>query len=57
VGISPFNSFYNEGPTSATFIVEVDGKILGAFREVRGLGGKVEIFEVTEGGENGFVHK
>jgi len=57
MGISPFNSFYNEGPTSATFIVEVDGKILGSFREVKGLGGKVEIFEVTEGGENGFVHK
>ena len=57
MGASPFNSFYNEGPTSATFIVEVDGKILGSFREVRGLGGKVEIFEVKEGGENGFVHK
>ncbi len=57
MAISPFNSFYNEGPTSATFIVEIDGKILGSFREVKGLGGKVEIFEVNEGGENGFVHK
>ena len=57
MGISIFNSFYNEGPSSATFIVEIDGKILGDFREVKGLGGKVEIFEVIEGGENNFVHK
>ena len=54
---SLFNSFYYEGPSSATFIVEIDGKILGEFREVQGIGGKVEIFEVIEGGENNFVHK
>ena len=54
---SPFNSYYNEGPTSATFIVEVESRILGEFREVKGLGGKVEVFEVIEGGENNFVHK
>lgn len=52
-----FSSFYNEGPTSATFIVEVDGKLLGEFREVRGLSAKVEVMEVIEGGQNDFVHK
>ncbi|MEI7505308.1 MAG: phage tail protein [Actinomycetes bacterium] len=57
MGTSLFNSFYHEGPSSATFIVEIDGKILGDFREVKGLGGKVEIFEVIEGGENNFIHK
>ena len=54
---SPFNSYYNEGPTSATFIVEIESRVLGEFREVKGLGGKVEVFEVIEGGENNYVHK
>lgn len=55
--MAKFDSYYNEGPTSASFIVEVDGRQLGQFREVSGLSVSVEFQEVTEGGQNFFVHK
>lgn len=55
--MSKFDSYYDEGPTSATFTVEVDGLTLGTFREVSGLAVTVEVLEVPEGGENFFVHK
>lgn len=57
MALSLFNNFYNEGPTSATFIVEVDGKMLGEFREVNGLSAEIEVQEVREGGQNDWVHK
>jgi phage tail-like protein len=39
------------------FLVEVDGLLVGGFREVRGLEASVEVKEYAEGGENGYVHK
>lgn len=39
------------------FLVEVDGLLVGGFREVRGLEASVEIKEYAEGGENGYLHK
>jgi len=55
--MAKFDSYYSEGPTSATFLVEVDGRQLGQFRDVSGLSVSVEFEEVTEGGQNFFVHK
>lgn len=55
--MTKFDSYYDEGPTSATFTVEVDGLTLGSFREVSGLAVNVEVVEVPEGGENFFIHK
>lgn len=39
------------------FLVEVDGLVVGGFREVRGLEASVEVKEYAEGGENGYIHK
>ncbi|MFM8530241.1 MAG: phage tail protein [Ilumatobacteraceae bacterium] len=55
--MAKFDSYYREGPTSATFLVEVDGRQLGQFREVSGLTVSVEFQEVVEGGQNFFAHK
>lgn len=49
--------FYNEGPYAATFLVEVDGQVIGQFIEAEGLSLEVEVENVEEGGQNGFVHK
>ena len=46
----------NPFPTS-TFKFEVDGVPIGTFQEVSGLSVDIEVEEVQEGGENGFVHK
>lgn len=41
----------------ATFLFEVDGLEIGNFMEVSGLEVSVETEDVTEGGQNSFVHK
>lgn len=46
-----------EPTTSSRFLFEVDGVEIGVFREVTGLRLNVDVEEVREGGENGFVHK
>jgi phage tail-like protein len=42
---------------TATFLFEVDGVEIGQFMEVSGLEVSVETEDVTEGGQNSFVHK
>jgi phage tail-like protein len=39
------------------FLVEVDGILVGGFREVRGLEASVEVRDYAEGGENGYLHR
>ncbi|WP_437275930.1 phage tail protein [Sorangium sp. So ce375] len=39
------------------FLVEVDGLLVGGFRDVRGLEASVEVKEYAEGGVNGYIHK
>lgn len=55
--MTKFDSYYDVGPTSATFLVEVDGRPLGQFQEASGLSVTVEIEEVVEGGQNFHTHK
>ena len=55
--MTKFDSFYDQGPTSASFLVEVDGRALGQFQEASGLAVNVEVFEVVEGGQNFHTHK
>jgi phage tail-like protein len=43
--------------TTSTFLVEVDGVEIGRFMEITGLEVSIEVEEVSEGGENSFVHK
>ncbi|HEX2205761.1 MAG TPA: phage tail protein [Longimicrobium sp.] len=43
--------------TAFRFLVTMEGEPVGAFSEVTGLAAEVEVLEVPEGGENGFVHK
>lgn len=38
------------------FVVKIDGKELGAFTKIEGLGVKYDVTTVKEGGENTFVH-
>ncbi len=51
------DSFDRERVTAATFLVEVDGVKIGNFMEISGLEVSVETEDVTEGGQNSFVHK
>ena len=46
----------NPYPTS-TFKFSVEGIEIGTFQEVSGLSVDIEVEEIQEGGENGFVHK
>lgn len=39
------------------FLVEIQGLVVGGFREVRGLESHVEVKEFSEGGRNGYLHK
>jgi phage tail-like protein len=39
------------------FVIEVQGLVVGGFREVRGLESSVEVREYAEGGLNGYLHK
>lgn len=47
----------DKGQFTATFLLEVDGVTIGRFSEVSGLSVEVSVESVTEGGQNGFVHK
>jgi phage tail-like protein len=49
--------FYTQGPTTATFLVEVDGQSIGRFTEADGLSVEIAVEEIEEGGQNHFVHK
>ena len=51
------SGFYKANPTTATFLVEVDGQPVGRFTEASGLEVEVEVETYEEGGVNGFVHK
>lgn len=55
--MSKFDRYDAFSSSSATFNVVVDGKTLGSFMEASGLEVEVEVYEVTEGGQNFFVHK
>jgi phage tail-like protein len=55
--MSKFDRYDDFSATSATFDVVVDGQTLGRFLEASGLEVEVEVFEVTEGGQNFFKHK
>ena len=44
-------------PFSGRFLLKIDDQTVGAFMECAGLGVEMEIEEIKEGGENGFVHK
>lgn len=39
------------------FLVEIQGLVVGGFREVRGLESHVEVKEFAEGGRNGYLHR
>jgi phage tail-like protein len=51
------DAFYERGPLTSTFVVDVDGQPIGHFTEVQGLEVEIEIEEVSEGGQNHFTHK
>src|SRR5687768_3674851 len=51
------NNYYEKGPLTSTFIVDVDGDPIGRFTEVSGLEISIEVEEIVEGGNNDFVHK
>ena len=51
------DSFDGQRVTAATFLVEVDGVEIGRFMEVSGLELTIGVEEVSEGGENSYVHK
>jgi phage tail-like protein len=52
------DSYYGERVRAATFLVEVDQNIeIGRFKSISGLSVDVAVEEVTEGGENSYVHK
>lgn len=44
-------------PLANRFLFEVDGVEIGIFQEVFGLQVTVQVDEIAEGGQNGFVHK
>lgn len=43
--------------STATFLFEVDGVEIGNFMEVSGLEVSIETEDISEGGQNSFVHK
>jgi phage tail-like protein len=43
--------------SGCNFLVEIDGLLVGGFREVRGLEANIQVEEYAEGGENGYIHK
>ena len=44
-------------PIANRFLFELDGVELGVFKEVSGLNVTVQVDEIREGGQNGFVHQ
>lgn len=53
----PVSSRLEKGQFSSTFLLEVDGATIGRFSEVSGLSVEIKVEPVTEGGQNGYVHK
>jgi len=53
----PDDSFDSDRISAATFLFEVDGVEIGRFMEISGLEVSVETEDVSEGGQNSFVHK
>src|SRR5918994_6197079 len=53
----PDDGFDLQRVTSSTFLVEVDGVEIGRFMEISGLEVSVETEEISEGGQNSFVHR
>lgn len=51
------NGYYEKGPLTSTFVVDVDGNPIGRFIEVQGLEMSIDVEEIREGGQNDFVHK
>lgn len=51
------NGYYEKGPLTSTFVVDVDGDPIGRFTEVNGLEMEIDVEEIEEGGQNDFVHK
>jgi phage tail-like protein len=51
------DGFDGQRVTTSTFLVEVDGVEIGRFMEISGLEVTVETEEITEGGQNSFVHR
>jgi phage tail-like protein len=43
--------------STATFLFEVDGVVIGNFMEVSGLEVSIDTEDIVEGGQNSFVHK
>jgi len=42
---------------SFNFLVEIKGRLVGGFSEVRGLEAEVEVKDYREGGLNNYIHK
>jgi phage tail-like protein len=51
------DGFDGQRVTASTFLVEVDGVEIGRFMEISGLEVSVAVEEISEGGENSYVHK
>lgn len=51
------DAFDTDRVTSASFLFEVDGVVIGRFMEISGLEVEVGVESVEEGGENGYTHK
>ncbi len=51
------SDFLLNDANTATFLFEVDGIEIGNFMEVSGLEVSIETEDITEGGQNSFVHK
>ncbi|MEW5931725.1 MAG: phage tail protein [Gemmatimonadota bacterium] len=47
----------NDPYLGASFLVEIEGLVVGGFSEVTGLQVETEVEDYREGGENGFVHR
>ena len=43
--------------TATKFSVEMDGLLVASFKECNGLGGEIEVEQVSEGGLNGYQHQ
>ena len=55
--MSADDAYYEDGPLTSLFVVDVDGELIGRFTEVNGLQLEIDVEEFEEGGVNSFVHK
>lgn len=53
----PDDGYYDDAPSTANFLLAVDGVEIGRFGQVRGLEVTVNAEEYTEGGVNGYTHR